>query len=138
MLEKNNLYTAELVQLSDSPRFEFILSNPDKVVKKNNPLCGDSVELFLKFDSLKIFEISFQATGCILCRASASLMTNLLYGKEISYARNLKNNIEKFLMHDSNELEKDLKVLEIVKNFPMRVKCVMLSWNLLEKGLEYE
>ena len=41
-----------------------------------NPLCGERIYLFLKIESGKIEDISFQGSVCAISKASASLMTS--------------------------------------------------------------
>ena len=56
--------------------------NFNKDAKGHNPLCGDNVHIFLKLDeNKKIEDISFEGSGCAISMASASIMTELLNGK---------------------------------------------------------
>jgi len=136
---ENELYSSKLISLSDNNEFYYKIENPHKIAKKNNPLCGDSVELFFKFSNELIQEISCQVEGCIICKASTSVMINHVVNKKKLEVLKIKNLMEDFFLNDSFiELETDLQVLSIVKKFPSRVKCVLLCWNVLEKGIKDE
>ena len=69
--------------------------NFNKDAKGHNPLCGDKVHLFLKLDeNRKINDISFEGEGCAISMASASIMTDLMKGKNEKEAKEI---ISKFL-----------------------------------------
>ncbi|MDP2927039.1 MAG: iron-sulfur cluster assembly scaffold protein [bacterium] len=63
-----------------------------------NPSCGDEIEMTVllsgsrinKFDSGEIKEIKFQGRGCVISRASASLLTDYIKGKDLKKIANLK------------------------------------------------
>ena len=57
--------------------------NFNKDAKGNNPLCGDNVHVYLKLnENKKVEDISFEGSGCAISMASASIMTDLVRGKE--------------------------------------------------------
>jgi nitrogen fixation protein NifU and related proteins len=104
----------------------------------NNPLCGDEIEITVKLNDGKISEIKFDGHGCSISQASASIMTQKLTGKTPAEATAF---IQTFLgmmrgdvPYGGRELG-DLKALEGVLKFPVRVKCATLAWNTTQKAL---
>ena len=51
-----------------------------------NPSCGDQLTIFLKIENSKIEDIKFLGSGCSICCASASVMTQEIQSLIISEA----------------------------------------------------
>ena len=92
----------------------------------------------------KVEDISFEGSGCAISMASASLMTDLVKGKN---EKEIKEIVEDFLGMikekenlSSNNLKEDEKTrlmcLSGVKQYPMRVKCATLSWHTLISAID--
>ena len=138
------LYQEIILDHGKNPRNLGKFENFNKDAKGHNPLCGDKVHLFLKLDeNKKVIDISFEGEGCAISMASASIMTDLIKGKN---ENEVKEIIEKFLDMikekddiNTNLLNDDEKIklmsLGGVKNYPMRVKCATLSWHALSSAL---
>ncbi len=138
------LYQEIILDHGKNPRNLGKFENFNKDAKGHNPLCGDKVHLFLKLDeNKKVIDISFEGVGCAISMASASIMTDLIKGKN---ENEVKEIIEKFLDMikekddiNTNLLKDDEKIklmsLGGVKNYPMRVKCASLSWHALSSAL---
>ena len=98
-----------------------------------NPTCGDEVTLRVHLDGDKVVDVSYAAEGCSISQASASVMTDLVIGRDLSDALGTQ---EAFLelMQGKGQVEPDEDVLEdgiafaSVAKFPARVKCALLSW----------
>ncbi len=76
------LYQEIILDHGKNPRNLRKSENFNKDAKGHNPLCGDNVHIFLKLDeNKKIEDISFEGSGCAISMASASIMTELLSGK---------------------------------------------------------
>lgn len=97
-----------------------------------NPICGDNVTVFVKADGNKINDIKFEGSGCEICMASASMMTEMVKGKERGDIENLFAGFRGFLMTGSptDELGK-LQAFSGVHKFPIRVKCAVLPWHAM-------
>ncbi len=102
-----------------------------------NPTCGDEVTLRVHLsgsgaDAL-VTDVSYDAEGCSISQAAASVMTDLVIGKPVAEALTVH---ESFLtlMQGRGGVEPDEDVLEDaiafagVAKFPARVKCALLSW----------
>ena len=103
-----------------------------------NPLCGDKLTLFLRYDGDVVQDASFQGSGCAISTASASLLTESVRGKSRLEVEALLAACIDMLTGTGNgdpaKLGK-LAVFSGVKDFPVRVKCATLSWRTLEAAM---
>ena len=105
----------------------------------NNPLCGDELAFSLKLDHGRVAESRFDGKGCAISQASASMLSQQLEGKTFDEICRIIEAMKGLMQgHDpdpSLDLG-DLEALAGVRNFPVRVKCAALSWNVVEQGIE--
>ena len=73
------------------PRNRGRLAVPDASVEGANPLCGDRVRVEIRAADGTIAEAGFTADACVLCVASASLLTSHVRGMTVSDARELSD-----------------------------------------------
>ena len=128
----------------ESPRNYGKFANPTQEEKGYNPLCGDQVQLCLKVDGQNLEKCSFEGEGCSICMASASIMTEMVQGHSVEEVSHLieafrqkmqgSENVEGIPSDDSEE---DLVALYGIKRFPVRIKCALLPWTTLKKGLDH-
>ena len=89
------LYQEIILEHGQNPRNLGKTDGFNKDAKGHNPLCGDNVHVFLKLNGQKIVEdISFEGSGCAISMASASIMTDLIKGKNEDEAKEI---VEDFL-----------------------------------------
>ena len=138
------LYQEIILDHGKNPRNLRKTENFNKDAKGHNPLCGDKVHIFLKLnDNKKVEDISFEGQGCAISMASASIMTDLLKGKEEKEVKEIvtdflemikeKDEIKTNLLKDDEKTK--LMCLSGVKQYPMRVKCATLSWHTLTSAI---
>jgi nitrogen fixation NifU-like protein len=139
------LYQEIILEHGKNPRNLRKTDNFNKDAKGNNPLCGDNVHIFLKLDEdKKVQDISFEGSGCAISMASASIMTDLMKGKEEAEVKEIVNDFlgmikENPELKSKNLLEDEktkLMCLSGVKQYPMRVKCATLSWHTLITAID--
>jgi nitrogen fixation NifU-like protein len=110
----------------------------DVQAKEYNPLCGDEIEVTARLVDGKIAEIKFDGHGCSISLASASIMTQKLAGKTPQEAAVFIEDFLKMMRGEKafggRELG-ELKALEGVLKFPVRVKCATLAWHTAQQGL---
>ena len=138
------LYHEIILDHGKNPRNLRKAENFNKDAKGHNPLCGDNVHIYLKLnENKKVEDISFEGSGCAISMASASIMTDLVKGKEEIEVKEIVTDFldmikEKEQLHNKilNEDEKiKLMCLSGVKQYPMRVKCATLSWHTLTSAI---
>jgi nitrogen fixation NifU-like protein len=137
MLEE--LYQEIILDHYRKPRNKGKLQPADFESQEYNPLCGDEIMVSARISDGKIADIKFDGHGCSISQASASLMTQKLAGKSLSEAEVF---IEGFLKMMRGEIPfggkemGDIRALEGVLKFPVRVKCATLAWHVAQKGIQ--
>jgi nitrogen fixation NifU-like protein len=133
------LYKEVILDHYRAPRNKGRLDPYDVALERNNPLCGDEIELFLKFDGDDLQGIAFDGKGCSISQASASMMTEKVKGLSAADARAVAESIKRMMAGeeegDDKELE-DLVSLKGVTKYPVRIKCALLGWNTLVEALD--
>jgi len=84
------MYSPQVLDHFQHPRNPGQVANPDASAQIENPVCGDVLKLTLRVTDGRIKEIRFQAQGCVPAMACASLLTELVQGKTIVEARQLR------------------------------------------------
>lgn len=141
MSELSDLYQEVILDHNKSPRNFHKLEDANRSAEGYNPLCGDKVTVYVKLEDDIIREISFEGSGCAISKASASMMTESLKGKNAEEAEALFQQVHKMLTagpEPGKELSAlgKLAVLSGVCQFPARVKCASLSWHTLHQALK--
>ncbi len=102
-------------------------------------MCGDQITLYLEVDGDdKIKDIGFQAMGCAISKASASMMTDAVKGLSVEDAVNVFENFRHMLTSEeyNAEILGDAEILSGVSQYPARIKCAVLSWHTLKSALD--
>jgi len=136
MLEE--LYQEIILDHYRRPRNKGKADPSDISAHDSNPLCGDEVDVTARIAGDKIAELKFDGKGCSICTASASIMTQKLVGKTVPEAEEYISGFLKMMRGETPFGGKemgDLKALEGVLKFPVRVKCATLAWNTAKLGL---
>ena len=82
-MDIKELYQDIILDHGKNPRNKNKCKDFNKDAKGHNPLCGDKVHVYIKLDKeKKVEDISFEGEGCAISMASASIMTEIVKGKE--------------------------------------------------------
>ena len=84
------MYSPQLLDHFQNPRNAGEVLDPDAKLQIENPACGDILKLSIRISDGRIAEIRFLAKGCVPAMACASLLTELLQGRTVEDARNLR------------------------------------------------
>ena len=131
------LYQEIILDHYRRPRNKGTLEAPDEQVQIRNPLCGDEVELAVKFDGDTVADARFTGKGCSISQASASMMTQAVKGTSREEAAALFQQFHK-LVHGESAAEKplgELRAMAGVSRFPARMRCALLAWGALHEVL---
>ncbi len=136
-----DLYQQVIIDHGRNPRNQRELEDADAEAEGYNPLCGDRVHVYLKRDDDRVTEAAFTGTGCAICTASCSLMTQVVRGKSIGEVQALFERFHKMLTAEGESTEESdalgkLAVFAGVRKYPMRVKCATLPWHTIKAALE--
>ena len=119
------IYTEIIIDEGKNPQNEGKLENPDISQHDANPMCGDSITLQMNIQDNSVSDIKWHGDGCTICKACTSVLTQIVKGKNIDFAKNLKK----------EELLSELGLDYLVKQSPVRIKCALLSLKSLKLGL---
>jgi len=138
--ELRELYQEVILDHNKSPRNYREMEDPTQDAEGYNPLCGDTVHIYLKVNDGIVTDVSFKGSGCAISKASASLMTSEIKGKTKEEAEKIFKNFHDMITGnlgenpDMNKLGK-LAVFSGVQEFPVRVKCATLAWHTMNSAL---
>ena len=136
----SSLYQQLILEHYRNPRNKAEMDEKTVEIHMANPVCGDEIRLQLRIEGDQIAEAKFVGQGCSISQAAISMMTARIQGASLSDAEGLA---ERFtaLMHGDTEVAKDrslgdLRALQGVSKFPVRIKCALLAWATLHDGIE--
>jgi nitrogen fixation NifU-like protein len=115
------IYSNTLLDHFRHPRNYGSLDAPDISNEQFNPLCGDRIRIELRLNESIVNEARFKGDGCAISTAAASLLTEMILGKDIE---------ELTSMSDAqliSALESDIQ--------PARLQCALLPLQALREGL---
>ena len=144
-MELKELYQEIILDHGKNPRNKGRCDKFNREAKGHNPLCGDKVQIFLRLDTnQKVEDISFEGEGCAISLASASILTDIIKGKDFNIAKKIILDFLDMVKNEAkitiNSLSEDQKItimsLSGVKKFPMRVKCATMAWHTLSSALK--
>jgi nitrogen fixation NifU-like protein len=130
------LYQQIVLEHSRHPRNRRRPGRVDREAEGHNPLCGDKVRVYLCLRDATLEDVAFEATGCAICLASASLMTEAVQGQATPAARATIEAFEKALAGNGAGLAGDLAALGGVSQYPSRIRCATLPWKTLGAALD--
>lgn len=116
------MYKEIILDYYRNPRNRGTIENPDSKARDSNPLCGDVVEMQLKFTNGKVSDIKFSGDGCAISQASASMLTELVIGKSLDEVRK----IDKTIL---------LENLGSPNLGAVRIKCALLPLKVMKTAL---
>lgn len=145
MSTPSDLYQARILDHARSPRNARVPESASHRARRDNPLCGDRIELGLAMDGEVITAAGFRGHGCAIAKASASLMTEAIQGKTAAQARALSDAVHALVSGgspaqtitvDGLDGLGELDALGGVAAFPMRIQCATLAWQTLVDALD--
>ena len=144
-MELKELYQEIILDHAKNPRNKGKCNGYNRDAKAHNPLCGDKVHIYLKLDEDKnITGLSFEGDGCAISLASASILTDTIKGKNLSFTKKMVEDFLGMLTKKTkitlNSLTEDqittITSLSGVQEFPMRIKCATMAWHTLLSAIE--
>lgn len=135
-----SLYQQLILEHYRHPRNKAELEDRTVEVHMANPVCGDEIRLHLLLDGDEIRKVTFMGQGCSISQASVSMMTTLLEGRKVSDAESLASRFTAMMHGDegaaSDRSLGDLRALQGVSKFPVRIKCALLGFDALQEALK--
>ena len=137
-MQLEDMYQEVILDHYRNPHHKGLRDPFDAQVYHVNPTCGDEVTLRVSLKETVdgdtvVEDVSYDALGCSISQASASVMTDLVIGKPVSEAMKIGDAFLE-LMKSKGQLEPDEDVLDEavvfagVSKYPARIKCALLGW----------
>ena len=117
------MYTEVILDYYKKPPNKGAMKDADAKFKDWNPLCGDEVEVYLKFNSGKIAEFKFEGDGCAISQASTAMLGEYLVGKPSKEVEKMSNDDVLGMLH--------------INVTPVRTKCALLGFNAIKKAIHW-
>lgn len=140
MLEE--LYQELIIENAKSPKHRGVLGSEAQQITLQNPLCGDEVLFSMLWENGRVQAAKFDGAGCSISQASASLLADLVVGRDPAGIESLANDFKSLLRSQANEatMERlgDLVCLGGVAKYPARVRCAMLAFDAVERLIKTE
>ena len=135
-----SLYQQLILEHYRNPRNKAELEEKTVEVHLANPVCGDEIKLQLRIEDDHIADAKFVGQGCSISQAAVSMMTTLLKGRSLGDAEGLAKRFTE-MMHGDEAAAKDkalgdLRALQGVSKFPVRIKCALLGFDALQQALK--
>jgi len=140
------LYREVILDHYRNPRNRGRLDSPDATAQGVNPMCGDELNIQLKFSDGLVSEVAVEGQGCSISQSSASMMTEAIKGKTRDEIDELVSKFRTMMSLDDSDdpgldpdrpgsVLGDIEALQGVRKYPVRIKCASLGWNTLLEAL---
>ena len=135
----DDIYKEVILDHYKNPRNKRELPGAELQCHANNPLCGDEITVFAHVEDDSVAEVTFQGAGCSISQSSASMMTEAVTGSSVGDAKALTGKFRGMMAGDVEPDEDsfgDLVALKGVVQYPIRIKCAVLAWDVLQEALD--
>jgi nitrogen fixation protein NifU and related proteins len=132
------LYQEQIIQWSKKADHMACLDNFNCSCTVKNPLCGDRISVELRVSSGQIKAAAFQIRGCLLSKASTSILNESLKGKTIDQVKKAGSDLEDALKSSSGGPEhfpEEYRMFYPVRERKSRHSCVLLPFEAVIKAL---
>jgi nitrogen fixation protein NifU and related proteins len=136
-MQVESMYQQIILDHYRNPHHKGLREPFDAEVHHVNPVCGDEVTLRVTLKDVDgepvVQDLSYDALGCSISQASASVMSDLVIGKAVAEAMTISQAFLE-LMQSKGGGSPDEGVLEDavafagVSRYPARIKCALLGW----------
>lgn len=138
-VQLSSLYQQLILEHYKKPRNRGELPDGTVQVHMRNPSCGDEIRLQMRVEDDVIRDVRFLGEGCSISQASVSMMTTMLKDRSLDDAMALARRFTE-MMHGDTEAAKDrslgdLRALQGVSKFPIRIKCALLGFDALQEAV---
>ncbi len=115
------MYNERVMKEFAEPKNVGFIEDADGVGKVGNASCGDIMEISLKIENDVITDAKFRTFGCAAAIASSSVATQMVIGKTLDEALDIKNR----------------DVVETLQGLPpQKIHCSVLAEEAIKKAVE--
>ena len=135
-----DLYQELILEHSKRPHRAGLREPFDAEVHHVNPTCGDEVTVRVELDGDVVRDLSYDALGCSISVASASVLSEQVTGHAVREALEAYNGMRAMLTSKGQDpgdedLLGDGVAFAGVAKYPARVKCALLGWTAFTDAL---
>jgi nitrogen fixation protein NifU and related proteins len=117
----SKIYQEEILDHYKHPRNRKKIEAPHFSLGHHNPSCGDRIVIEGVIDDIRISDLGFIGSGCVISQAAASMLMEYCIGKTIDQVLALTKD--------------DLIRMLGIQLGPTRLKCALLCLEVLHQGL---
>ena len=118
----SDMYRQQILDHYKNPRNYGELEDPDIEHVGENPMCGDTIKMFVQLDDDEMIErVRFVGDGCAISQASASMLSGELQGMSLDAVEAMDRD--------------DIVDMLGVELSPMRIKCAVLAEKVAQDGI---
>ena len=135
----DEIYKETILDHYKNPRNKRELPGAELTCSRNNPLCGDEITVFVHEEDGKVAGVTFLGQGCSISQSSASMMTQAVDGKSVEDTERLIGDFRGMIAGNVEPDEDEfgeLVALKGVVKYPIRIKCAVLAWDVLQEALD--
>ena len=136
-MQLESMYQEIILDHYRNPHHKGLREPFDAEVHHVNPVCGDEVTLRVTLKDVDgepvVEDLSYDALGCSISQASASVMSDLVIGRPVGEAMRISQAFLDLMksrgaeVPDGDVLE-DAMAFAGVSKYPARIKCALLAW----------
>ena len=132
-MQLESMYQEIILDHYRNPLHKGLREPYDAEVHHVNPTCGDEVTVRVRLDGDDVADVSYDALGCSISQASASVMADMVIGSPVKEAMVTGEEFLR-LMQSRGQAEPDEDILKDavafagVSKYPARIKCALLAW----------
>ena len=119
----DDLYREVILDHYKNPRGHGVIEGADAAAEGQNPLCGDEVSIYVRFepDGETIDDVKFSGRGCAISQAATSMLMEMVKGRTAG---------------EIASLPKEELLDEVgIPLTPIRLKCALLGLGVLKVAL---
>lgn len=130
----DKLYPKPLLRLAAEAHGAGRLSRADRSATRVNPLCGDKITFDLQLLNEIVTALGHDTKACVLCQASASVISQIAIGKITSDISVLRDQL-KAALEGRGTMPSSYEAFAAVSAHKSRHNCVLLPLDTLIEGL---
>lgn len=137
----SEIYNEKILKHATNTKYFGTLDKPNIKIKHKNSYCGDETILTIKLEKGLIKKAFHKTKGCVLCQASASILSSKAKNKTLFSILNIFEQLIKMLDGKNYKLQPNWKDLHIFKPFVHhrnRHKCILLPFEAIKKIKGYK
>ena len=135
-----DLYQELILEHSKRPHRAGLREPFDAEVHHVNPTCGDEVTVRVELDGDTVTDLSYDALGCSISVASASVLSEQVTGHSVREALEAYTAMRSMLISKGADPGDEAVIgdgvaFAGVARYPARVKCALLGWTAFTDAL---